>query len=172
MYVTAQIRLRAQLYGGGSGTHQEVTALFYKVETTPRRKREEKICSQQGVKIAGKTNLLKDYFNRREPDIFRNLAVSFLKGEGLAPAQQGFRGGLRALWSRAVSREAKFMGLPLLLVRSNSACSLRGSRTLLLYKYQTNKASDSNGEGTTETKQLASLGNKPLSSWTLDELLR
>lgn len=171
MYVTAQIRVRAQLYGGGSGTHQEVTGLFYKVETTPRGKWKEKICSQQGVKIAGKTNLLKDYFNRREPAIFRNLAVSFLKGEGLAPAQQGFRGGLRALWSRAVFREAKFMGLPL-LVRSNSACSLQGSRTLLLYKYQTNKASDSTGEGTTQTKQLASLGNKPLSSWTLDELLR
>ena len=119
--------MRAQLYGGGSGTHQEVTGLFYKVVTTPRGKWQEEICSQQGVNTAGKTNLLKDYFNQREPDIFRNIAVGCLKRDGLALAQQGFQGGLQALWSSAVFREAKFMGLPLLLVRNNSVCSLQGS---------------------------------------------
>jgi len=88
----------------------------------------------------------------------------------LAVARRGFHGGLQALWSRAVFREAKFTGSPLLLVRNNSACSLQGSEPLF-YKYPTNKANDSTGEGTTETKQLALLGNKPPSSWTLDELL-
>lgn len=109
--------MRVQLHGGGSGTHQEVTHLFFFTRLKQTQEGSEEICRQQGVNIAGKTNLLKD---QREPDVFRNFAVWFLKEEGLAMAQQGPQGRLQALWSMAVFREAKFMGSPL-LVRNNCA---------------------------------------------------